>query len=207
MHSRGSKMFNFLSLLLTLLLSACVLKTRDTEHYLGPVMFRYAAPPKGNAYVGQVVRLGLSTEVGRSWGVSLGMSERIAVTPLVSSAEKKNQIINHSRWLMPLSFFQTPTAGEWNFSLLYLRVEREPGIFFISRTIYGAEIVVGEEANAFSVGTVSRTIFTPPDNAISKLHYERDRPLKALAKVWFNVAERNDLPSDLIKEITHDNKH
>lgn len=207
MNSRSSKMFGCLCLLLVPFFSACVWRTDDAEHYIGPVLFRYAAPPIGKAYVGQMVRLGLSAEAGTSWGLALGVSERIAVAPLVAATSKNDQPPSHNRWRVPLSFSQTPTAGEWNFSLLYLHVEREPGSFFISRTIHGAEIVLGEEANAFSIGIVSRTLFTPPDNTISKLHYERARPLESQAKVWLDVPEHGDLPSDLIKEITHGNAH
>lgn len=206
-HSRSSKLFGCFGLLIAPFFSACVWRGVDAEHYIGPVLFRYVTPSNGNAYVSQVVRFGVAAEAGTSWGIALGMSERIAVTPQFAPTGKKDQRARHNRWLMPLSFSQTPTSGEWNFSLLYLRVEREPGIFFISRTTHGAEIVVGEEATAFSLGTVSRTLFTPPDNAISKLHFERARPLKSLAKVWLEVPEHGDLPSDLIKEKTHDNAH
>ncbi len=77
MHSRDPMMFGCLGLLLAPFFSACAFRSGDMEHYIGPVLFRYAMPPNGNAYVGQVVRPGLSAEAGTSWGIAMGVSERI----------------------------------------------------------------------------------------------------------------------------------
>lgn len=201
MQSRGSIIFGCLGLLLAPFFTACVWRADDAEHYIGPVIFRYSAPPNGNAYVGQVVRLGVSAEAGTSWGIALGASERITVAPLVIPATNKDQTSSHGRWMMPLSFSPTPTVGKWNFSLLYLRVARDPGSFFLSRAIQGAEIVFGEEANALSVGIAHRTLFTPPDNAISRLRFDDNRPLESRATVWLDVPEHDGLPDSLLKEI------
>jgi hypothetical protein len=193
--------------LLTLYLGGCSWQSDNAEHFIGPMLFRYSAPPIGKAYVGQVIRFGISAEAGINWGLSIGLLDRVAVTPLVSTPGKTVQAQSIPQWVMPLGHSRTPEAGRWNFCLVYCRVERKAGIFFISRTIHGAEMVVGGEANAFSIGIVSRTLFTPPDDAIAKLHYERARPLESQAMVWFDIPERGDLPSGLLKEITYDNAH
>jgi len=202
MQSRNPLMLGCLGLLIAPFFSACAFRSGNTEQYIGPVLFRYAMPPNNNAYVSQIVRLGPSAEAGISWGVAMGMSERITVAPVIAATRQKEQTANSSHWLMPLSFSQTPAAGEWNFSLLYLCVEREPGSFFLSRTITGVEIVFGEEANALTVGFAHRTLFTPPDNAISSLHFENARPLESQATVWLDVPEHGNLPDSLLKEIT-----
>jgi len=40
-------MFAYTTLLLTLLLNACAWRAGDAEHYIGPILFRYSAPPNG----------------------------------------------------------------------------------------------------------------------------------------------------------------
>jgi len=101
---------------------------------------------------------------------------------------------------MPLSPFQAPAPGQWNLSLLYLRVDREPRAFFLSRTIYGAEILLGEETNALTVGAARRTRHTPPDNAFLMLHFESSRPMDARAKFWFDVPETGAVPGAAPRE-------
>ncbi|CAG1000609.1 hypothetical protein GPROT1_03843 [Gammaproteobacteria bacterium] len=184
------------SLLLALLLNACVWRSGDADHYLGPVLFRYSTPPNRKAYVGQVVRLGLSAEAGNNWGIVLGVSERITVAPLLAATGQQDRDAAQYRWLMPLGFEQTPAADEWNLSLLYLRVEHGPGRFFLSRSIHGAEFALGEEANALTVGYARRTLFTPPDNAISRLRFDDSRPLASQATVWLDLPEHGSLPDN-----------
>lgn len=201
MQSRGSMIFGCIGLLLAPFFSACAFRSGNMEHYFGPVLFRYAMPPNGNAYVSQVIRPGLAAEAGASWGIAMGLSERITVSPVIVATEKKEQPATRNHWLMPLAFSQTPTAGEWNFSLFYLRIEHEPGSFFLSRAIRGAEIVYGEEANNLTVGFAHKTLFTPPDNAMSKLRFEDAHPLESKATVWLDVPGHSGLPDSLLKEI------
>ena len=184
-----------------LLSSGCAWRMGNVEHYIGPVLFRYVGPPSGKAYVSQVIRYGISAEAGSEWGVSVGVSERIAVAPLPLPDGEARPPAPAPRWSTPLSLLRAPAANNWNLSVIYLRVEGLPRPHLVSRTIYGAEILVGSEVNALSVGAVWRTLFTPPENAFSMVHFDTSRPLEARAWVWFDAPERSVPISELLKEI------
>ena len=187
--------------LLAMLASACSWRSGGVEHYVGPVLFRYSAPPKGHAYVGQVIRLGIAAEAGTDWGIAVGAAERIAVLPVAFKEGQTKPKDELFRWLTPLNPVTSPSADDWHFSLIYLRVERPPSGFFISRSIYGAELVVGKETNAISMGAVSRNGFVPVADAFSMLHFESHRPMEARAKVWSDVSKQGEFPADLLEEI------
>jgi len=182
------------------LMSACAWRSGGVEHYVGPVSFRHVSPPQGKAYVSQVVRWGLSAEGGSSWGVSVGMSERIAVAPISSTGTEAATAIKLPRWSMPFGTVPRPTENAWHLSLLYLRVEDMPKPLFTSRTSCGVDAVIGEEASAFSIGYASRSRTMPPENAFSTLHFESSRPIEAQAKVWPDFSERSGLATDLVEE-------
>jgi len=191
----GTSVCIVLGLVLT---TGCAWRSGGVEHYIGPVSFRYVSPPSGKAYVGQVVRWGLSTEGGSSWGISVGMSERIGVAPLSSSKIKSKSRL--PRWSMPLSLVQTPAENQWHWSLFYLRVEDMPPPVFFSRSVCGLEAVMGQEVTTFSIGLAHRTLSTPPEQAFSTLHFETARPMETRAKVWSGGTENNGLPADLLNE-------
>lgn len=179
----------------------CTWRSNGVEHYIGPVAFRYASPPKARAYVGQVVRWGIATEGGSSWGIALGRSERITVEPISSTDKERIPATERPRWQVPSGFFQLPGEGDWNLSLIYLRVDAVAVPTFFCRTIYGAEAVAGNETIAFSIGAVTRTQFSPPKNAFSKLHFDSARPMDAVGRVWPDISESSIPSSDLLREI------
>lgn len=182
------------------LMSACAWRSGGVEHYVGPVSFRHISPPRGKAYVSQVIRWGLSVEGGSSWGISVGMSERIAVAPISSTGTKPGTAIKLPHWSMPFGTVPKPTENTWHLSLLYLRIEDVRRPLFTSRTAYGLDAVVGEEASAFSIGYASRSRSMPPENAFSTLHFESSSPIEAQAKVWPDFSERSGLATDLVEE-------
>jgi len=187
-------------IVLALLTSGCTWRTGTVEHYLGPVFFRYNEPPEANAHVSQVMRIGVWAEAGTQGGLSVGLSQRIAVSPRLFDSGESGAPMAPVRWCMPLSPIPNPAPLRWHFSLLYLRVEGVSEPRFVNRMTYGAEVVVGKEANAFSVGATSRTWVKPPENALSLLRFDSSRPMVTLFWVWLHTPGR-DLPlSTILKE-------
>lgn len=184
------------------LLSACVWRTGTADHYFGPVWFRYTAPPAGKAYVGQVLRVGLGLEGGTNWGFSLGVSNRTAIAPVLADTAGQGREARPESGSMPWGPGGTLKAGVWNFSPFYLRVQREPRVFFIARTLHGGEAVVGQDGNALTLGYARRTLFTPPDHAFARLRYDDGQPLEAEAAAW---PGSEIPPSTLPRELTHEN--
>jgi hypothetical protein len=179
----------------------CVWRSDNGDHYFGPALFRFSAAD-GRAQVGQVVRVGFAAETGDSWGISLGWAERTAIAPEVRTNKPQGRGHGQVRYFTPLSSAEAPQPDQWHFSPLYLRVEHEPNILFLSRTIWGAEFLLGREMNTVTLGIARKTRFLPPGNAFSVVHFESTRPLKARATVWPVIDPRGAVPTDLIEEIT-----
>lgn len=184
-------------------LTGCAWRSMTADHYFGPVLFRSSAPPSGRAYVNQVMRIGVSGEAGTNWGVTFGVSERTMVAPEDFSAGNPHQ---NAKTFRP----ETPSVRhgadaehteQWHFSPFYLRVERPQNAFFIARTTYGAELGAGDEACALTAGFARRTLFTPPDNSISQIHFEAAHPLQASARIWRDIKSTDLLPTHLGEEL------
>ncbi len=169
----------------SLLCGGCAWRSGNTEHYWGPVLFRYAAPPQGKAYVSEQRHFVLLIESGRQWGISLGWKTRVAVAPQrVEDTLSSQGRVSSWLWSKPLSLFGGPEEGAWNLSLVYLRGERVPEPEFLSRSIYGVELGIGAETNALSLGTSRTTEARPHDNAMYSFRYDSRRPLETLFQVW-----------------------
>lgn len=187
--------------LLALPLIGCAWRSGNTEQYIGPVWYRYTAPPAGKAYVSQVVRFGVAGEAGPTSGIALGMSERITVAPIATPGAKAVTASKAPGWSTPISIASASAEQGWKFSPLYLRIDDMPAPVFYSRTTYGLEGVVGTEANALSIGAARRTLSTPPENAYFVLHFEASRPMDTRAQVWSGAGEGVAPPADLLTEI------
>lgn len=164
-------------------LSGCALRVGHSEHYIGPVLFRYAHSAEGRTHVTQVLQLGPSAEAGTQWGVSLGVVERTAVAPH-SAVGGESTEADTTRWRTPFSPFAPPLADEWHFSVLYLRGDHIPTPCFLRRTVYGAAALIGSEVNALSIGVSTRTRMHPPYDAVSLLSFDARNPLDARLIVW-----------------------
>lgn len=167
-----------------LLLAGCAVRMGEVEHYVGPVLFRFRAPDATVGAVNQVVRLGLSAEVGRQWGVAAGVVDRVAVVAASPATANGEPGVVTPHWRMPLSFLRPPAAGEWNLSLLYLRVEGMPRAMLVMRRMYGVETTMGTETNAASIGWTARTLVEPPDDAFSVVRFDSRRPMETVAVTW-----------------------
>lgn len=198
-YGQRSYLVAFQILLITILLSSCALRSVDADYYIGPVIYRYNAPPKGGAYVNQLMRFGIAAEAGTSWGVTLGMLERVTVIPLTTKSSDSTDI--NVLQVMPWSLFTVPLAKDWKLSLFYLSMERHADDYFLYRSVYGAEIMVGKEINNLSFGAVRRTIFKPPDNTFSSLHFESNHPMQTQARIWIDDQSDNISP-ELLEELT-----
>jgi hypothetical protein len=151
----------------------------DVEHYVGPVLFRFRPPDETVGAVTQVIRLGVSGEAGRQWGVAAGVVDRVAVV-----AQSADAPAMRPRWTTPLSLLSPPSPGAWNVSLLYLRVDGMPRPTFVARRMYGAEMAAGAETNALSVGWTARTRVEPRDHSFSVLRFDSRRPMDAGSVTW-----------------------
>ena len=183
------------------LASGCALRTGRTEHYIGPTFFRLAQPPQAQAYVTQVVQLGVAAEAGTQWGLSLGVVDRIAVAPYCNCAESDTQGAK-MEWSTPLGPFELPPAGRWGFSLLYLRAVNVPKPEFVRRALFGAAALAGSEVTAVSVGVTTRTRTSPRANAVSLLSFDARHPLETRFNVW-PAGPGQRLPVEtILKEVT-----
>lgn len=186
---------------IALLCGGCALRVAGTEHYVGPVLFRHAAPPEGGAYVSQVVSLGLLGEAGSQWGAALGVVDRVAVAPSSGSCEADgaSRPVRWRRYGLPGTDL---TAGAWHLSPFYLRGDDVPAPCFTRRATYGAAATAGAELNAFSIGVTSRTHMGPPADAITVLHFDDRRPLDTRLIVW-TADPAATLPiATIIKEVS-----
>jgi hypothetical protein len=142
-------------LLATLPLHGCVWRGGATEHYLGPVLFRYTPSQEDKPAINQVVALGVLGEGGRQWGLSLGVVERTTVSPQFIGGTEPGATPDSPRWSTPLNPLRSPAAGRWHLSPFYLRVHgvQPPGL--LARRLYGFQLVAGPEARAASLGEVT----------------------------------------------------
>ena len=76
----------------------------QSEHYVGPVFFRYVGLTGKEGYVIQVRHLGFFGEAGTQWGLSVGLTDRVAAAPRIVDAEESYRPVEVSRWSTPLSF-------------------------------------------------------------------------------------------------------
>ena len=178
-----------------LLLAGCAVRMGDVEHYVGPVLFRFRPPDQTVGAVTQVVRLGVSGEAGRQWGVAAGVVDRLAV---VARSADEAAPAPRPRWTTPLSFLSPPSPGAWNVSLLYLRVEGMRRPTLVVRRTYGAEVTAGAETSALSIGWTARTRAEPPDHSFSVLRFDSRRPMDAVSVTW-----AEDSPPDPATWISH----
>lgn len=191
----------YLFLLLVVFINGCVLHGSYSDHYFGPVFFRYSAPPISKAYVDQIFHFGILAEVGKTCGLTLGVLDRVEVSPILGDVYKKTE---NNSWQVSQFFSEKPPPNQWNFSLLYLRVDRANKGFFIDRTIKGVEILVGKEHNLLNIGYANKTLLSPPENAFSKFQYNQNNPLNTQAIVWFDTTTEKELPVNLLQEIRND---
>jgi len=179
----------------------CAWRSGNTEHYWGPVLFRYIAPPTGKAYVSEQAHFLLSFEGGRQWGISLGWKTRVAVAAKRTGGKPADgQSSPNWEWSKPLSLFGGVREGGWNLSLLYLRGEHIPSPELVSRSVLGSELGIGAEANTFSVGLSNTTEVHPTDNAFHVLRYDGHRPMETLFQI--SRFKEGEFPPMLIEEET-----
>jgi hypothetical protein len=179
-----------------LLVSGCVIRTRTDEIYLGPILFRFSDPSTTEANVVETKHLGLVVEAGTQWGLSLGISERTAVSPYRSEVGEKHP----PRWNKPLSLTALPKAGEWSLSFFYLRGVRIPEPVFINRSTYGASVLLGNEANSVSLGVVNRTLLRLPPDTLVFFNFDSRYPLGARMKLLARLNENDTFP-EVIEEV------
>jgi hypothetical protein len=101
-------------LLVCLAAGGCAWRTGTAEHYVGPVRFRYNAPAADRPATSQVVAIGLLGEIGRQLGISLGVIDRIAVSPRDRTFPAGDDPRPMPTWSTPLSPLPSPTSGRWN---------------------------------------------------------------------------------------------
>jgi hypothetical protein len=177
--------------LLSLLLAAvpaCAVRTATGEHYLGPTLFRSGTSCRGATQVSEVVQLGVVGEAGSQWGLVLGLAHRFAAAPVGAPAGGTADPAPRGR--SPVVVPAGGVSRAWAFSPIYLRIAREPGPRFVKRALAGAQVTVGAEANAASIGVVSRTFWTLADDARCALDYDHRDPMATCFTVHAMEEER-----------------
>jgi hypothetical protein len=189
-------------LLATLPLHGCVWRGGATEHYLGPVLFRYTPSQEDKPAINQVVALGVLGEGGRQWGLSLGVVERTTVSPQFIGGTEPGATPDSPRWSTPLNPLRSPAAGRWHLSPFYLRVDgvQPPGL--LARRLYGLQLLAGPEARAASFGMMSLMRIEVPDDAIALVRFDPNAPLTARFSVWRSRPD-HELPlTDILEEMS-----
>ncbi len=179
--------------------SGCAVRMRGSEHYFGPVLFRYAAPPAARAYVSEVRALGALLEAGTQWGVSLGDFRRVALAAAEGECASDPSMPSAWRWTRLEPWDPNPTPGSWHLSLFHLQGEGVRAPCFVRRVNAGLALTFGAEVNALSLGFTARTHMTPPADALSLLHFDASHPLDSQLTVW-EVAPDAPLPVESILE-------
>ena len=147
--------------------SGCAWRTRNADHIVGPVLYRFSAPPA----VLQTAHFPLLLEGGRQWGISIGCAERISLVATQPGAVRTTAEDAPQGWLIH------PAPQHWQCSWIYLRAPfREPPEF-IRRTIIGAHGGAGTEERAVSIGYSSMATTTPRHEAVYQLDFHSRRPL------------------------------
>ena len=190
-----------LAILLACLAGGCAWRTGTAEHYVGPVLFRYSAPADDLPATSQVVAIGILGEIGRQLGISLGVIDRIAVSPRDRTSPGADDPGPTPAWSTPLSPLPSPTPGRWNASFLYLRVTGAGEPALVVRNLYGVQLVAGAEARAASLGVVSTTRVRLPEDAIAVLHFDARAPLATRFSVWRAGADGVVPAAEILKEV------
>jgi hypothetical protein len=173
-----------LSVVIGMLISGCAWRTADTLHHVGPVLFRFHPPDASTGGISDLVHIGPFIEGGEQWGMSLGVTERIAVAPSFpgSTAAPAGTAMAESPVRWPA--FDALEPGRWHLSLLYLRIRAASAPALVLRQIYGLELTIGSEARAASLGWTSRMLINLPDDALSVARFDRHRPLTSVFVSW-----------------------
>jgi hypothetical protein len=186
-----------LALLLVFLVvgGGCAIRMGESEHFVGPMAFRYGASEGARAEVVEVLRFGLAADAGEQWGVALGVVNRVAVMPHAP---------DHGagyRWTLPLQTGEVPTRGPWHMSWLYARLDGVRPAHLVRRVVYGAEATTGPEARALSLGVTSRLLIHAPSDAVSLVRFNARFPLASRIIVWL-VRDDDPLPTaEILEEV------
>ncbi len=179
-------------------LFGCAWRTATAEHYFGPVLFRVSWLD-GAAPTSQVLAIGILAEGGRQWGVSLGVMERIAVSPVYMQGTDIEEPQRRPQW-SALGAAVLPAVRHWMFSPVYLRVEEIGTPVLVARRLFGAQIVAGPEARAASLGVVSLAHVDVPDDAFSQIHFDSRAPMATRVRVWRAGPDHELPPVHLFEE-------
>lgn len=158
------------------------------------MLFRFGLSAGGGSATSQIVAVGLFGEVGRQWGLSFGVVDRIAVSPTYMNGANPDSTQAGPHWSMAGGARGPLIPLRWHFSPFYLRVE-DPGLpVLVARRLYGVQIAAGPEARAASLGVVSLVRVDVPDDAISLIDYNSEMPMAARVRVW-RAGPHDDLSS------------
>jgi hypothetical protein len=180
----------------------CAWRSGGVEHYLGPVLFRYNEPRADTAATHQVIAVGALAEGGSQWGLSLGVVQRTTVSPRFIGSTESAPSTRPVSWSSPFGALGQAEPGRWQLSLFYLRLTAAETAGLVARRLYGAQVVVGRELNAASIGMTAVTRVHMPDDALVLVDYDARAPMSAVFSVW-PVGREQELPlSNVLEEVT-----
>ena len=163
----------------------CAWRIADSEYLIGPALFRYNAPPEGEAYVIETWHFPFALEGGSQWGVSAGFKRRVAAWPVdVSGASSPGNGQPELRFRKPLSPFGPPEPGKWNLNLLLLSGKGVKRPEFLAHRRIGVSISAGAEATAISAGFSRVTRVRPLKERLYVLSYRSDKPSETIYRTW-----------------------
>ena len=187
-----------LVLLIYITCAGCAIRVAQTEHFVGPIWFRYSADEATRPQVIEVVRFGVAAEMGNQWGVTLGVLDRIAVAPREPGVTDGAE---NYRWRLPLQSGPDPVPERWHVSWLYARVEGLRPAQLVRRVVYGAEVTAGPEARALSLGVTARMHIHALPDAVSIVRFNSRWPLATRFTVWSTPRDGVLVAADILEEV------
>jgi hypothetical protein len=169
-----------IALLIVVIASGCVVRTQESEVYLGPVFLRATDACRGGTTAVQSVQVGVMAEVGSQTGVSVGFAERVAVTPRIDPPDEPAC----DRWEVIGGIPGAVDTTRWTLSPLYARRHVGASPQFVWRRLYGAQATAGAELSALSVGAVSRTELRSDGDGFYSLTFDTTRPMQSEFRKW-----------------------
>ncbi len=153
-------------------LTGCAWRTQRAEHVFGPTLYRFHQNATNLSVVSQTAHFPVLMEGGTQWGLSLGYSRRLSLTPRPAPASLTNSGL-------PSAWGGQAKPGRWQWSWLYLRAPLQAPPFFIARGLVGLQAGAGTEESALSLGYSSMTSTRPEPDSLYSLDYDSRRPLEA----------------------------
>lgn len=168
---------------INLFINACAIRTSESEHYFGPVLYttgRHATVQS----MSEQLHFPFLIEAGTQWGVSVGTVKRVRSSPLLINEAGIPDSTNQPERLTSLGGIQL--SSNLFLSLLYLRATPNQSPEFLARTTIGATLGIGSEQTTLTAGIKQVTELRPSTPGLHYLCFQSSLP----ERMTYVVTER-----------------